>query len=202
MNHLFDDCWVTLCLPLLYNPSFSTPWTSFVHFTFGEQEESPRVRLYLWFLREERILFEFSRFSISSKFVKWEKLFQVWKLKLFTHFWSTRHSLIKLQTFSFIEPHETYFFIAYCKNIIFNRNLWNTSRNWMRHGSFWSRMKILSYEVMFNFLVFGHIFIARAWFWLFNHFFKFESLRTWSTQNHMTIGNKVQDLSKCIIKIP
>ena len=117
MNHLFDDSWVTLHLSFLYNPSFSTPWASFSHFSFGEQEESPRVRFYLWFSREERILFEFSRFFIPSKFVSEEKLFQVWKLKLLTQFANTRHSFIKLQTFSFIDPHETHFFITDCKNL-------------------------------------------------------------------------------------
>jgi hypothetical protein len=71
--------------PLLYNPSFSTLWASFAQFSFGEKEEIPRVRVYLRFSREERILSEFSRFFIPSKFVKWEKNFQVWKLKLLTH---------------------------------------------------------------------------------------------------------------------
>ena len=117
LNHLFDDSWVTLHLPLLYNPSFSTPWASFAHFSFGEQEESPRVRVYLWLLREGRILFEFSRFFIPSKFVSEEIFFRVWKLKLLTQFSKTRHSFIKLQTFSFIEPHETHFFITDCKNL-------------------------------------------------------------------------------------
>jgi hypothetical protein len=103
--------------PLLYNPSFSTLRASFAQFSFGEKEESPRVRVYLWFSREERILSEFSKFFIPLKFVKWEKIFQVLKLKLLTHFSDTRHSLIKLQTFSFIEPHETQFFITDCKNL-------------------------------------------------------------------------------------
>jgi hypothetical protein len=118
LNHLFDDSWVTHHLPLLYNPSFSTPWASLVHFSFGEQEESLRVRVYLWFSREERILFEFSRFLIPSKFVSEEKLFRVWNLKLLIQFSNTRHSFIKLQTFSFIEPHETHFFITDCKNLL------------------------------------------------------------------------------------
>jgi len=103
--------------PLLYNPSFLTKWASFAHFSFEEKEESPRVRVYLWFLREERILSRFSIFCIPSKFMKWGKLFEVWKLKLLTHFSNTRHSFIKLQTFSFIEPHEINFFIMDCKNL-------------------------------------------------------------------------------------
>ena len=86
-----------------------TPWASSVHFSFGEEEERPRVRVYLWFSREERILFEFSRFFISSKFVSEENFFQVWKLKLLTQFSNTKHSFIELQTFSFIEPHERHF---------------------------------------------------------------------------------------------
>ena len=86
MNHLFDDSRVTLHLPLLYNQSFSTPWASFAHFIFREQEESPRVRVYLWFSREERILLKFSIFFTPSKFVSEKKVFQVWKHKLLHNF--------------------------------------------------------------------------------------------------------------------
>ena len=103
--------------PILYNPSFSTLWASFAQFIFGEKEESPRVRVYLWFSRDEMILFEFSRFFIPLKFVKWEKIFQVWKLKVLTHFSNIRHSFIKLETFSFIKSHEIHFFIMDCKNL-------------------------------------------------------------------------------------
>ena len=94
--------------PLLYNPSFSTPWASFAHFCFGEKEESPRVRVYLWFSREERILFEFLRFYIPSKFVKWEKIFQVWKLK-------TSHLFLK---------HKAFF--QQTSNLFFHRTPWDT----------------------------------------------------------------------------
>ena len=69
------------------------------------------------FREQERILFEFSRFFTPSKFVSEEKPFQVWKLKLLTQFSNTRHSFIKLQMFSFIEPHETNYFIMECKNL-------------------------------------------------------------------------------------
>ena len=92
MNHFFDDSWVSLRQSFLYNPSFSTPWDSFAQFIFGEQEERPRVRVYLRFLREERILFKFSRFFISSKFVKWGKLLKVWKL-------TTSHTIFKHKAF-------------------------------------------------------------------------------------------------------
>ena len=117
MNHLFDDSWVTVCLSFLYNPSFSTPWASFAHFSFGEQEERPRLRVYLWFSREERILFEFSRFFISLKFVKCENFSKYENLNFSHNFQNTKHSFIKLQTFSFIKPHETNFFITDCKNL-------------------------------------------------------------------------------------
>ena len=122
MNHLFDDYWVTLRLPLLYNPSFFTPWASFAHFSFGEQEERLRVRVYLWFSREERILFECSRFFISSKFVKWENFSKYENLNFSHNFQNTKHSFIELQTFSFIEPHETNIFITDCKTY-FQSNL-------------------------------------------------------------------------------
>ena len=79
---------------------------------------------------------------------------------------------------------------------------WNTSQKHTRHVSSWSRMKILSYEAMSNFSVFGRICIARTWFSLFNQFVKLVSLSTFSTHNHMRSGNKVQKLSKCTIKIP
>ena len=104
--------------PLLYNLSFSTPWSSFAQFSFAEKKEIPRVRVYLWFSREERILSKFWRFFIPLKFVKWGKLFQVWRIKLLTQFSNTRHSFIKLQTLSFIEPHETHFFITNCKSLV------------------------------------------------------------------------------------
>ena len=117
MNHLFDDSWVILHLPLLYNPSFSTLWSSFAQFIFGEKEESLRLRVYLWFSREERILFKFSRFFTSSKFVSEENFTKYENLKILTQFSNTKHSFIKLQTFSFIEPHETHFFITDCKNL-------------------------------------------------------------------------------------
>ena len=83
-----------------------------------------------------------------------------------------KYFFTKLHAFSFIEPHETNFFITDCKKLIFNRISWNTSQNRMGLVSSWSRMKILSYEVKFIFLVFGWIFIACAWFWLFNPFFQ------------------------------
>ena len=117
MNHLFGDFWVNLHLPSCNNSSFSTLWASFSQFIFGEKEEIPRVRVYLWFSREERILSKFSRFLIPSKFVCKEKLFQVWKPQLLTQFSNTRNSFITLQTFSFIEPLETHFFITDCKNL-------------------------------------------------------------------------------------
>ena len=54
---------------------------------------------------------------------------------------------------------------------------------------------------MLIFLVFGRIFIAHAWFWLFNHFDKFKNLSTSSNINHIRIGNQIQNLSKCTINL-
>ena len=113
MNHLFDDSWVTLRLPLLYNPSFSTPWASFAHFNFGEQEERPRVRVYLWFSREERILFKFSRFFHPIEVCEWRKFFQVWKDK-------TSHTIFKHKTLF----HQT-------SNFFFHQTPWDTFSSWI-----------------------------------------------------------------------
>ena len=75
----------------------------------------------------------------------------------------------------------------------FNQISWNTSRNWTGLVCSWYRMKILSYEVNFIFSVFGRIFIARAWSWLFNHFVMFMSLSNCSSQNQIKIRNQVQN---------
>ena len=49
---------------------------------------------------------------VKKNFSKYENL------KLLTQFSNTRHSFIKLQTFSFIKPHETHFSIMDCINLI------------------------------------------------------------------------------------
>ena len=191
MNHLFDDSWVTLPLSFLYNPSFSTPWASFPHFSFGEKVESPRVRVYLRYSREERILFMFSSFSIPSKFVKWEKLFQVWKLK-------TSHTFLKHK--ALFHQTSNFFFHRTPWDKLFDHRLYiEIEWDMFVHDPEWKSYHMKSSSF---FSVFGQIFIARAWFWLFIHFVKFVSLRTSSTQNHMRIGNQVHDLWKFIFKLP
>ena len=179
MNHLFYDSWVTLLLPLLYNPSFSSPWSSFANFSFGEQEERPRVRVYSWFSREERILSKFSRFVHPIEVCEWRKLSQVWKLKNSPTIFKHKSFFHQTSNFFFHRTPWDTLFIMDCKKLIFNRISWNTYQNWMRHAYSWSKIKILSYEVIFNFSVFGRIFIAHAWFWMFNHFcqvFEFKNL--------------------------
>ena len=51
-------------------------------------------------------------------------------------------------------------------------------------------------KAMFSFSVFGRIFTARTWFWLFSQFVKFLSLRTHSTLNHMRSRNQDKKLLK------
>ena len=116
-------------------PSFSTPCDSFAHFIFGEQEESPRVRVYLWFSREERILFEFSRFFIPSKFVSEEKLFQVWN---FSHNFQTQ-SILSSNFKLFLSSNPMrHTFSSWIVKLIFTQISWNKSQNWMRHVFSWS----------------------------------------------------------------
>ena len=53
----------TFAYPLLFNPPFSTLWASFVQFSFGECEESPRVRVLLEiFERREDLAWVFKIF--------------------------------------------------------------------------------------------------------------------------------------------
>ena len=104
---------MTLELPFTY-PSYITPHfrphePHFAHFIFGEKEERPRVGVYLRFSKEERILFEFSRFFISLKFVKCENFSKYENLNFSHNFQNKNHS--------FIEPHETHFFITDYKNL-------------------------------------------------------------------------------------
>ena len=95
------------------------------------------------------------------------------------------------------------------RKLIFNRISWNTSPNRMGLVSSWSRSKILSYEVKLIFLVFGRIFIVRAWFLdvqpMFN---KFESLSTseshqdwesstWIIQMYIQAFRKISSLVIC-----
>ena len=112
---------MTIELPFPYSsyitPHF-LPHESHLHIlALGEHEERPRVRVYLWFLREEGILFEFSRIFISLKFMKWENFSIHENLNFSQNFQNTKNSFIELQYFSFIEPHETNFFIRDCKNL-------------------------------------------------------------------------------------
>ena len=109
MNHLFDDSWATLFLYLLYKPSFSTPWASFAHFSFREQEERLRVRVCLRFSRVERILCEFSRIFHLIEVCEVWKLFEVRKVKLLTPFSKHKAFFHQTSNFSFIKPHETNF---------------------------------------------------------------------------------------------
>ena len=201
MNHLFDDSWVTLHFPLLYNPSFSTPYVSFLHFSFREQEEGLRVRVCLSFLRVERILFEFSIFFISSKFVKCENFSKYENLKFSHNFKNTKHSFIKLQTFSFIEPHETHFSITDYKNLFSpesNEIYLGIEWDLFLHDPKWKSYHMKS-SSFFQFLVEFSSPVHE--FGCSTHFDKFVSLRTSSMQNHMSIGNQVQDWSKCTIKL-
>ena len=163
MNHLFDEYWVTLRLYFLYNPSFLTPWASFAPFSFGEQEERLSVRVFLRFSRVERILFKFSRIFISLKSMKCENLNFSHHSQKTNHFWPNFQLFLSSnpmrQTFSlwivktyfqsnlmkyFLESNETCFFMIQNENPFI-----------------WSQ---------FHFSVFGRIFIARAWFWLFGPF--------------------------------
>ena len=140
-------------------------------------------------------MFEFSRFFIPSKFVSEEKL------KILTQFSNTSHSFIKLQTFSFIKPHETHFFITNCKNLFSTKSHEiHLGIEWdlFLHDIEWKSYHIKSCSI---FLVFGRIFITSAWIWMFSHFVKFVSLSAFSTQNHIRIRNQVQSLSKYKIKL-
>ena len=139
------------------------------------------MRVFLRFSREERILFEFSRFFISLKFVKCENFSKYENLNLSHNFQNTKHFFTELQTYSFIEPHDTNFFITDCKQIF------STKSHEIHLGIEWDlflhdpEWKFYHMKSSSFFSFFGRIFIARAWFWFFIHFVKFMSLRTLST---------------------
>ena len=78
---------MTLEFAFAYKPSFSTPYASFAHFGFGEQEERLRVRVCV---RVERIVIEFLRLFNSSKCVKCGDFVKVRKLNLLTPFQDTK----------------------------------------------------------------------------------------------------------------
>ena len=197
---------MTLELPFTYTsyitPHFLPHEPHFSHFSFGEQEERLRVRVCLIFSRVKRILFEFLRLFISSKFVKCENVSKYENSRFSHHFQNTKHIFNNLQTFSFIEPHEKNFFITDCKNLFsIETHEIHLGIKWdlFLHDPEWKSYHMKS---MFIFSIIGRIFITRAWFWLFSHFAKFVNLRTCSTQNKMRIGNQVQNLSKCTNKLP
>ena len=96
--------------PHVYKPLISTLWGSFAPFSFGECERSLEVTTYLSFWEERGFSFDFSSFSIPSKFFEWENFCKYEKSSFsstFTWFLNSKHFLTKLLNFSFIELHET-----------------------------------------------------------------------------------------------
>ena len=100
------------------------------------------------------------------------KLFKVRKFKLLTPFQNTKAFFHQTSNFFFHRTSWDQLYHHGLWKLIFNRISWNTSQNWMGLVSSWSRIKIISYEVKFIFLLFGRIFIAYTWFWLLNPFWK------------------------------
>ena len=160
------------------------------------------MRVSLRFLRVDRILFEFSlNFHLIETGEVW-KLLKVRKLNLLTPFQDTKAFFHLTSSFFFHRTSWDQLFHRGSWKLIFNRISWNTSQNQMGLVSSWSIIKILSYKVklFFSFLV---EFLSPVHeFGCSTHFVKFVILSTSSNQNHMRIGNQVQNLSKCTIKIP
>ena len=96
--------------PIVYKPLILTLWASFSPFSFGESERSLEMRAYLSFWEERGFNFDFSSFSIPSKFFEWENLSKYGNSNIsftFTFFLNSKHFFTILQNFSFIELHET-----------------------------------------------------------------------------------------------
>ena len=158
---------MTLEFPLAYT-SYITP-----HF----QPHRPHLCILALETKSESLLESFESwedfFQVSKKFhlIKtcevW-KLFKVKNIKLLTPFQNTKASFYQTSNFFFHRTSWNQLFHHGLWKLIFDRNSWNTSLNRMGIVSSWSRIKILSYEVKFIFSVFGQIFIAHAWVWLFN----------------------------------
>ena len=178
--------------PLLYNPLFSTLWASFSPFSFGESERIPRVRVLL-------DIFE-RREDLASVFKIFHSIEVFWVRKTFLSMKTqTSHLFLKHKAFFLLTSN--FFFHRIPWDTLFHHVLqrhnftwisWKTSHNWLKHASSWSYMKISSYEAMFNFSVFGRLFIACTWFWLFTLFVKFVSLSTFSTPIYMRIRNQLE----------
>ena len=131
--------------------------------SFGEQEKSARVGVCVSFARVERIVIKCWEFSFHQT-VWSEETFQSKKT-------SSSHTILCYK--SIISPNFHLFhssnlmrltFHRDCEKLIFDQNSWITHPNRMGFVSLWSISKILSYEVKLVFLVFGWIFIFRAWF--------------------------------------
>ena len=143
-----------------------------------------------------------SRFSFTSKFVEWEKISKYENSNLSLVFSTQSILFINLKTFSFIEFHETLFSPRIVKTQ-FQPNLMKdilesneTCFFMILHENLiiWSHVHFFS--------VFGRIFTAHTWFWLFSEFVKLVSLSTCSTPNHMRCGNQKENFSKCTINLP
>ena len=68
------------------NPSFRPYDPHLHHLAFGECERSLGVRAYLFFCEERGSSFKFISFFHFIEVFQGRKLFQFWKLKIFTHF--------------------------------------------------------------------------------------------------------------------
>ena len=67
------------------NPSFRPYEPHFHHLSFGECERSLGLRAYLVFCEERGSSFKFASFYYFIQVFQVRQLFQVWKLKFFTH---------------------------------------------------------------------------------------------------------------------
>ena len=130
------------------------------------------------------------------------KLYKVRKLKLLTPFQNTKAFFHQTSNFSFIEPHETNFFIVDCENLfsiesheIHLRIEWDLFLHDLESKSFHMKSSWF-FQFLVEFSSPMHDFGCST------IFVKFMILRTCSTHNNMRIGNQVQNLSKCTIKLP
>ena len=120
-NVIESIIWWPLSYPsptLSYITPYFRPYEPHLHILALESKRRAQEWEFTCDFREKRkFCLSFQYFSSHWSLLSEENFSKYENLKLITHFSNMRHSFIKHKTFSFIEPHETHFFITDGKHL-------------------------------------------------------------------------------------